>query len=119
MGAWFNYYLAVWLGRPALARFGKYVGFGEKRLEKMEGFFKRHGEVSTFVGRLIPGLRQYISFPAGLARMNIWRFSFYTGLGAGLWVVILALIGYYVGRLTKTEDDKSISKITQIFGNEG
>jgi membrane protein DedA with SNARE-associated domain len=97
MGALLNYYLAIKLGRPFLLRYGKYVMLNEVGLKKMEDFFARHGHVSTFTGRLIPVVRQYISLPAGLARMNLMVFSFYTSLGAGIWVAILALLGYYIG----------------------
>ncbi|MBK6618554.1 MAG: DedA family protein [Nitrosomonas sp.] len=96
-GALFNYYLAVRMGRPLLLRYGQYVMFNESSLQKMEHFFVRHGHISTFTGRLIPGVRQYISLPAGLARMNLPLFCFYTSLGAGIWVLILAVLGYYIG----------------------
>lgn len=96
-GALLNYYLAIKLGRLFLLRYGKYVFFKEEMLLKMESFFYRHGHISTFTGRLIPGVRQYISLPAGLARMNLAVFSFYTSLGAGIWVIILTLLGYYIG----------------------
>lgn len=96
-GALFNYYLAVKMGRPLLLRYGQYVMFSESSLQKMEHFFARHGHISTFTGRLIPGVRQYISLPAGLARMNLPLFCFYTSLGAGIWVLILAVLGYYIG----------------------
>lgn len=96
-GALFNYYLAVKMGRPLLLRYGQYVMFRESTLQKIELFFARHGHISTFTGRLIPGIRQYISLPAGLARMNLPLFCFYTSLGAGIWVLILALLGYYIG----------------------
>jgi membrane protein DedA with SNARE-associated domain len=96
-GALLNYYLAAKLGRPLLVRYGKYVMFHEHNLQKMEDFFARHGHISTFTGRLIPMIRQYISIPAGLARMNLAVFCFYTSLGAGLWVIILALLGYFIG----------------------
>ncbi|MHB8763247.1 MAG: DedA family protein [Deferrisomatales bacterium] len=93
-GALINYYLAVWLGRPLLERYGRYLFLPPDKLHRMEAFFRDHGEISTFVGRLITVVRQYISFPAGLARMPMGRFLLYTGLGAGLWVAILAGIGY-------------------------
>lgn len=96
-GALFNYWLAIKFGRSFLVRYGKYVMFKEESLERMERFFAKHGHVSTFTGRLIPAVRQYISLPAGLARMNIPMFAFYTGLGAGLWVMILAFLGYFIG----------------------
>ena len=96
-GALFNYWLALKLGRPFLLRYGKYVLFKEHSLQRMEDFFARHGHISTFTGRLIPAVRQYISLPAGLARMNLAVFSFYTALGAGIWVTILAVLGYSLG----------------------
>ena len=96
-GAVFNYYLAMKFGRSFLSKYGKYVLIKEETLEKMETFFEKHGHISTFSGRLIPAVRQYISLPAGLARMNLWKFSLYTSLGAGIWVVILALLGYFIG----------------------
>ncbi len=97
-GALFNYYLAVHFGRSFLIRYGKYFFITEETIDKVERFFKEHGHISTFSGRLIPAVRQYISFPAGLARMNLKEFSFYTTLGAGIWTTILAMIGYFVGK---------------------
>jgi membrane protein DedA with SNARE-associated domain len=96
-GALFNYYLARRIGRPFLLRFGRYVFVGEAALAKIENYFARHGEISTFNGRLIPGVRQYISLPAGLARMQVGRFCLYTALGAGLWVITLTALGYLLG----------------------
>jgi len=97
-GALFNYYLAVKLGRRLLLKYGHYVFFTKETLDKVEEFFKKHGSFSTLIGRLIPVIRQYISLPAGLAKMNLWLFSLYTGVGAGIWVTILALLGYYFGQ---------------------
>jgi len=101
LGALFNYYLALLLGRPLLLKWGRYFFISEKNFEKGEKFFQQHGEISTFTGRLIPVVRQYVSLPAGIARMNMARFLFWTGLGAGLWMVVLTTIGWYVG---KSED---------------
>ncbi len=97
IGALINYYLAIKLGRKLLLRYGKFVMFKEETLSKMEVFFTNHGHISTFTGRLIPMIRQYISIPAGLARMNLPVFCFYTSLGAGIWVIILTLLGYFIG----------------------
>lgn len=96
-GSLFNYYLAVKFGRRFLIKYGKYFFIKEETIVRMEVFFKNHGHISTFSGRLIPVVRQYISLPAGLAKMNIFVFSLYTLLGAGIWVVILALLGYFLG----------------------
>ncbi len=97
IGALFNYWLAARFGKPFLLKYGKYILLKPKTLEKLELFFRKHGEISTFNGRLIPGIRQYISIPAGLSGMSIFKFSLYTALGAGIWVIVLALIGYYLG----------------------
>lgn len=96
-GALFNYFLAVKLGRSFLIKYGRYFFIKEETILKMEEFFKKHGHISTFSGRLIPAVRQYISFPAGLAKMNLLIFSIYTSLGAAIWVIILTLLGYYLG----------------------
>ncbi len=96
-GALLNYYLAMYLGRKIILRYGKYFFIQEKTLSKLDTFFAKHGEISTFTGRLIPGIRQLISLPAGLARMNIAKFSLYTAIGAGIWVVVLVAVGYLVG----------------------
>jgi membrane protein DedA with SNARE-associated domain len=97
LGALFNYGIAVYLGRPFILRYGKYFGITESHFRKGEVFFLKHGNISTFIGRLILGVRHYISFPAGLCRMNLLKFCFYTAFGASIWVWILAYIGYFVG----------------------
>ena len=97
LGALLNYYLAMFFGRKFILKYGKYFFIKEETLDKLELFFAKHGEISTFTGRLIPGIRQLISLPAGLARMNMAKFSFFTALGAGIWVVVLVGVGYVVG----------------------
>ncbi|MDP2028436.1 MAG: DedA family protein [Thiobacillus sp.] len=97
VGASFNYAVAMWLGRPFLERWGKYCFVRPELLHKTDAFFARHGAVSTFTGRLIPGIRHLISIPAGLTRMNPGAFVFYTCLGAGLWSLVLTLFGYFLG----------------------
>jgi len=97
VGALINYFGALWIGRRLLERYGKYVFIKPETLEKMDTFFQRHGHISTFTGRLIPGIRQLISIPAGLSRMDLKVFSFYTALGAGVWSLILIVLGYVMG----------------------
>ncbi len=97
VGAYANYFAAHRLGRPLLLKYGKYVWITEEKFSKVETFFKNHGEVSTFIGRLLPVVRHLISLPAGLSGMNHIKFSVYTLLGAGLWVTVLTLIGYIIG----------------------
>lgn len=97
LGALFNYWISLKFGRPFFKRWGKYFLVSGKTLDKAEVFFEKHGHISTFIGRLIPGVRQLISLPAGVARMRIDLFLFYTALGSGIWVTVLALVGYWVG----------------------
>ena len=96
-GALLNYFLAMFMGRKIILKYGKYFFIKEETLDKLELFFTKHGEISTFTGRLIPGIRQLISLPAGLSRMNLTKFSIYTAIGAGIWIIILVFIGYIVG----------------------
>ncbi|HWR72691.1 MAG TPA: DedA family protein [Nitrospirota bacterium] len=96
-GAYANYYAAHYLGRPLLLRYGKYVWITEEKFAKIEAYFRDHGEISTFIGRLLPVVRHLISLPAGLAGMNHVKFTLYTLAGAGIWVTILTWIGYVIG----------------------
>ena len=97
VGAYVNYWLAVRLGRPVLYRYGKYVLLKESALKRAEEIFNRYGDVTTVVCRLLPAIRQLISIPAGLCRMNIWRFSVFTAIGAGFWCIVLLAIGWALG----------------------
>lgn len=99
IGAIINYFLSLWLGRPIIYAFadskaGHLLLLSSEKIRKAEDYFNNHGKVSTFVGRLIPGIRQLISIPAGLARMHFGSFLLYTFLGAFLWNSVLALLGY-------------------------
>ncbi len=112
IGALVNYYLAMWLGRPIIYKFansriGHMCLLSEEKVKNAESYFEKHGAVSTFVGRLVPAVRQLISIPAGLARMGMGRFLLYTALGAGAWNAILAALGYYMSTVPgmKTEED--------------
>jgi membrane protein DedA with SNARE-associated domain len=96
-GAFINYFGALIIGRQLLMRFGKYIFISNSAMEKMETYFQKHGPISTFTGRLIPGIRQLISIPAGLSKMSLLPFSLYTALGAGIWSMILILMGYILG----------------------
>lgn len=96
-GALINYGICYFWGRAFVLKFGKFVGINEQKFAKFEAFFNKHGEFSTFTCRLLPAIRQYISMPAGLAKMNLARFVIFTALGSALWVSILVALGYFVG----------------------
>ncbi len=101
LGALVNYYLAKYLGRPLVhkladSKTGRMLLLSKEKVVHAEEYFVRNGKISTFVGRLVPAVRQLISIPAGLAEMNIRDFILYTVAGAGLWNIILAVIGYYL-----------------------
>jgi membrane protein DedA with SNARE-associated domain len=98
LGALVNYLLAVVVGEPVLRRYGKFVLVSERSLDRTEAFFRRHGEISTFIGRLLPVIRHLISIPAGMSRMALARFVTFTALGAGLWCGILTYLGWLIGR---------------------
>ncbi len=101
IGAIFNYYVAMWIGRPLVYKFadsrlGHICLLNGEKVQQAEAYFDRHGAISTFVGRLLPAIRQLISIPAGLARMHFGKFITYTTLGAGLWNIVLASLGYWL-----------------------
>ena len=96
-GSYFNYWLAVKYGRPIVLKYGRYMFVNESKLKKAEDFFAKHGSVSIFTGRLVVGVRHFISFPAGLSRMPLKPFFLYTFLGGALWTVILLTLGYHLG----------------------
>jgi membrane protein DedA with SNARE-associated domain len=96
-GSLANYYIAYHYGRRFMYAYGKYLFFNHDKMAKLDSFFASHGEISTLTGRLVPGLRHFISFPAGLAHMNLRKFVLYTGVGSGLWMGVLVLVGYVIG----------------------
>ena len=103
VGALINYGLSLWIGRPIVYRFadsrlGHACLINREKVDKAERYFDNHGAVSTFIGRLIPAVRQLISIPAGLSKMNIWVFIIFTGLGAMVWNAILAALGWFLAQ---------------------
>ena len=97
-GAFINYYLALWVGKPFLEKYGKWFFLKPAALERACEIFNRYGAVTTFVCRMVPAIRQLISIPAGIARMPLGSFTLFTGLGAGVWTAILAFVGYGLGK---------------------
>lgn len=122
VGALVNYYLAKYLGRPIIysfaeSRVGRMCLLSAKKMEQAEAFFNKHGVISTFIGRLVPAVRQLISIPAGLARMNMPKFLIFTALGALTWNSILAMLGYVAGRaLPHEEFDAFINEKSHAIG---
>ena len=119
IGALINYYLAFWLGRPIIykfveTRFGKMCLLSKEKVEKAEQYFDKHGKSSTFIGRLVPGIRQLISIPAGLAKMNIVSFTCFTALGAVIWNILLAVLGY-IGHGNKELIDQYSHELSYIL----
>ena len=113
IGAMFNYFLALWLGRPivykfANSRFGHMCLIDEEKVKYAEEYFDKHGAISTIIGRLVPAVRQLISIPAGLARMGLGRFLLYTTLGAGAWNIILAILGYYMSKIPGMDSEAAV-----------
>lgn len=98
LGAFVNYYLALWVGKPFLLKYGKWFFVKPEPLNRACEVFNRYGAATTFVCRLIPVIRQLISIPAGISRMPLGSFALFTGLGAGIWSAILALVGFWLGR---------------------
>lgn len=97
VGSLVAYYVGMWGGRPLVEKYGKYVLISHHDLDWADKWFKKHGEVTIFFSRLLPVVRTFISFPAGIAKMNIWKFSLYTVLGSFPWCVALVYVGYRLG----------------------
>ena len=117
IGAYINYFLSRWLGRPiiyafAASKVGHLLNLSKEKVQRAESYFNDHGNVSTLVGRLIPVIRQLISIPAGLSKMNLATFTFFTLLGAGAWNVVLALLGWLA---YKAADPSVIEKYSHQF----
>lgn len=116
VGAFINYYLALWIGRPVVyafadSRIGHALLINKEKVQKAEDYFDKHGAISTFIGRLIPAIRQLISIPAGIAKMNIAQFAFYTFLGALVWNSVLGALGFWLSETVNP--DQLFEKVEQ------
>lgn len=115
VGAIINYLLSLWLGRPivygfANSRMGHFFLLNEEKVVKAEDYFREHGAASTFFGRLIPAVRQLISIPAGLSRMNFYKFVIFTSLGAGVWNVVLCVVGWALSGISREDLYANVEK---------
>lgn len=116
LGALINYGLALWIGKPLVYRFadsklGHFLLLDVSKIQKAEKYFNDHGAISTFIGRLIPAIRQLISIPAGLAKMPVARFIGFTALGAGIWNSVLAILGYSLEKVVS--EDQLVETVTR------
>ena len=116
VGAFINYYLALWIGRPVVYAFadskiGHALLLNKEKVQKAEDYFDKHGAISTFIGRLIPAIRQLISIPAGIARMNIIQFAIFTFLGALVWNSVLGALGFWLS--TTVTPDQLFDKVEE------
>lgn len=123
IGAFINYFLALWLGRPivykfANSRFGHLCLIDEDKVKNAEAYFDKHGALSTFFGRLVPAVRQLISIPAGLARMGVARFALFTSLGAGIWNIVLAALGYYMASIPGLQTEAEVMVAVEKYSKE-
>lgn len=98
LGSWIAYAVGAWGGRPLIERYGKYLLISRHDLDLADRWFERHGDITIFVGRLLPVIRTFIAFPAGVARMPLWRFTAYTFVGSFIWCLGLAWIGLKLGQ---------------------
>ena len=115
IGALINYFISLWIGKPLVYRFadsklGHMLLLSGEKVNKAEDYFNEHGAVSTYIGRLIPAIRQLISIPAGLSKMNLGRFVAFTALGAGIWNTVLAMLGFVLEK--SVPEDKLIETVT-------
>ena len=123
LGALINYYLAKWLGRPIIykfanSRFGHMCLINEEKVQYAEEYFRKYGVASTFFGRLVPVVRQLISIPAGLSGMKLSSFLLYTTLGASIWNIILALMGYFIYRFTDIKTTNDVYVLATEYSHE-
>lgn len=122
IGAIINYFLALWIGKPLVYKFadsklGHLCLLDIPSIQKAESFFNKHGVISTFIGRLIPAIRQLISIPAGLARMHFGKFIIFTALGAAIWNSVLAGLGYYLETIIPEEQlNETVTKYSHEIG---